>query len=37
LNDNDSTEQQTSAVAEPAGLDVRIAAELIEQARTQGV
>jgi putative transposase len=38
LTDNDTTEQQSSsAAAEPAGLDVRIAQELIEQARAQGV
>jgi putative transposase len=37
LTDNDTTEQQSPTVADPAGLDVRIAQELIEQARVQGV
>jgi transposase-like protein len=36
LTDNDRTEQPAGA-GEPAGLDVRIAAELIEQAQARGV
>jgi putative transposase len=38
LADNDTTEREAGPVAvEPAGMDVRIAQELVERARTRGV